>query len=58
MAGQANLGAERMCQHGTKSIKLASRELLAPGCAPVAAQFQLLRQLCESEAKNITGDGA
>lgn len=41
VAGQANLGAERMCQHGTRSIKLASRELLAPGRAPVAARFQL-----------------
>lgn len=29
--------------------------LLAPGCAPVAAQFQ---QLCEHEAENIAGDRA
>lgn len=29
-----------MCQHGAKNIIFISRELLAPGCAPVAAQFQ------------------
>jgi len=39
-AGRANLEAKMMCQHGTKNIVFISRELLTPGCAPVAAQFQ------------------
>lgn len=39
-AGHANLEAKMMCQHGTKNVIFISRELLAPGRAPVAAQFQ------------------